>query len=213
MQWQKLRDNSTIRRYKKKAVKPLNLIRQGKAVVPDRTLKEYERRKRLGIPIPGYIEKAVQASRNPKTGKNLKHYKKARQRLMNKRESEHRRNPTPAEKALYKGLKVVYPELRLQKGIMLEVGRFYILDLFLPSCKIAIEADGSSHKNNADYDKHRDALLERKGIKTLRFSNDEIFADIQDVVTRIVREVSIRRGGISFSTNNSPHAAELQAHG
>ena len=213
MDWKRLQANSSIRRFKcKKTKNPLRLIKQGKALIPNRTLKEYERRKRLNIAIPAYIEKAVRASQSPKTGANQKHYQKTRQKLMTRREAEHRRKPTAAEKKLYTALKSICPESRLQKGIMLEVGRFYILDIFLPSIKLAIEVDGSSHTGRQGYDKNRDTLLERKGIKTLRFSNGMVFKDI-DKVLDAIKEVSIRRRGISFSKSNSPQKAELQACG
>ena len=213
MDWKGLKENSKIRQFRKKTKNPLRLIKQGKALLPDRTLKEYARRKQLNIPIPTYIENAVKISLRVKTGKNLERYKKSRKRLMVKREREHRRKPTPAEKKLYAALKSIYPGTRLQKGIMCEGGRFYILDIFLPDWNMAVEVDGSSHGTRRDYDKMRDGILAAKGIMTLRFANTTVFDNIDHVLDSIKSEVSIRRRGISFSISNSPHKAELQAPG
>lgn len=53
--------------------------------------------------------------------------------------------------------------------------KLYILDFYIPSAKLAIEADGSHHyldPKQKSYDKRRDAVLSKqRGLKTLRIPN------------------------------------------
>lgn len=53
--------------------------------------------------------------------------------------------------------------------------RFMLLDFFLPDYNLAVEIDGSSHIGKEKFDSQRDAFLEEKGIKTLRFTNTQVF--------------------------------------
>lgn len=52
----------------------------------------------------------------------------------------------------------------------------YILDFYLPAFKLCIEIDGKSHNNKfqQQYDEVRSSLLAKKGIKTIRFTNEEV---------------------------------------
>lgn len=51
--------------------------------------------------------------------------------------------------------------------------RWYLRDIYVPDLKLVIEIDGSSHNSQVEYDKARDEGLRRKGIKTVRFKNEE----------------------------------------
>jgi len=62
----------------------------------------------------------------------------------------------------------------------------YILDFYCATAKTAIECDGARHDEDADA--RRDGhLWSRKGIQTLRFTNDEIEDAFDDVAARIIR--------------------------
>ena len=50
----------------------------------------------------------------------------------------------------------------------------YIVDFWCPSAGLAIEVDGKSHRGRKAYDSKRDAVLLKKGIITLRFTNSEV---------------------------------------
>lgn len=58
----------------------------------------------------------------------------------------------------------------------------YILDFYCPDKKLAIELDGSQHLNNKEYDQERDNYLLALDIKTVRFWNSEIDANIKGVL-------------------------------
>lgn len=64
----------------------------------------------------------------------------------------------------------------------------YIVDFACPSRKIIIEIDGSQHaeKQHSIRDLTRDRRLEALGWTVLRFWNDDIIRDLENVCTHIV---------------------------
>ncbi|MEA3494092.1 MAG: endonuclease domain-containing protein [Candidatus Margulisiibacteriota bacterium] len=69
----------------------------------------------------------------------------------------------------------------------------FIIDFYSPDLKTAIEVDGGYHleEDQKIYDKERQYIFESIGIKVLRFTNNEIFSDINQVVEKINKETSI----------------------
>jgi very-short-patch-repair endonuclease len=67
----------------------------------------------------------------------------------------------------------------------------YILDFYCPKARLAIELDGNQHakKEEVEYDKHREEFLNLNNIKTIRFWNDEIFNNIESVISKIEAEL------------------------
>ena len=61
----------------------------------------------------------------------------------------------------------------------------YILDFFCFEAKLAIEVDGEIHQNQIEYDEERTTYLESSGLKVLRFKNQDIENNIQDVIEQI----------------------------
>lgn len=109
-------------------------------------------------------------------------------RLNRKRAKALRGSPQPyldklQEKVEQLGIQFVreYPvtmKLRKREGKGL---KSYIIDLYLPSLHIALEADGGHHKDCPKqkwYDEQRDEHLGRKHIKVLRFDNGDITDDL-----------------------------------
>ncbi|GAB4454197.1 MAG: hypothetical protein OHK0029_08570 [Armatimonadaceae bacterium] len=64
----------------------------------------------------------------------------------------------------------------------------YIADFYCHSAALAIEVDGDTH--NADYDTQRDLTFAGKGIRTLRFRNEEVIHSMEIVLAKIENEVS-----------------------
>ncbi len=91
---------------------------------------------------------------------------------------DNRNNPTEAEKVMWSILK------NKQLGFLFlrqkPMGKF-ILDFYCSKLMLAIEVDGDSHDNKKYLDKQRDLYLEQRGIKTIRFTNEEILDDIEKV--------------------------------
>ena len=97
-----------------------------------------------------------------------------------------RKNQTPQESILWARLR--RSQLRCKFKRQYSVGP-YVLDFYAPIKKLAIEIDGSQHLENKEYDKERTSYLSVLGIRVLRFWNNEINANIDGVVNKIVSEL------------------------
>ena len=96
-----------------------------------------------------------------------------------------RRTETPCEMKLWKRL----------KGKQLDGYRFrqqhgfgpYVLDFYCPLLRLCIELDGEVHDSGEvrQKDADRTVFLNENKIKVLRFRNEEIETDIEDVLKRI----------------------------
>lgn len=62
----------------------------------------------------------------------------------------------------------------------------YIVDFLCRELKLIIEIDGSSHNFKVDADTRRQSNLEKEGYFVLRFREQEVRTDINNVVQRIV---------------------------
>jgi len=56
--------------------------------------------------------------------------------------------------------------------------RFVVVDFYCHAGKLAIELDGAAHGGREKIDKYRENLLAYKGIRFLRFKNDEVFTNL-----------------------------------
>lgn len=68
----------------------------------------------------------------------------------------------------------------------------YVLDFYCHAAGLAIEIDGDIHKSRQDYDEFRDEFLYQCGISTIRFTNDEITHNINDVLKAIRQSLEIK---------------------
>jgi very-short-patch-repair endonuclease len=69
---------------------------------------------------------------------------------------------------------------------------YYIVDFCCPRQKVIIEIDGNSHNNTESqgYDHVRTLYLQKLGFRELRFKNEEIDRNINDVIERIVKFIT-----------------------
>jgi len=100
-----------------------------------------------------------------------------------------RRNMTKAEFLLWQKLKAKQLEgvkFRSQYG----VGQF-VVDFYCTELKLAIELDGDSHFQDGaqEYDWERQAFIESVGIRFLRFTNDEVYGNLDGVLERILQKI------------------------
>ena len=105
------------------------------------------------------------------------------------RRIELRKHQTPQEIILWKRLQRHLLEVKFKRQH--SVGP-YILDFYCPERRLAVEVDGSIHKENEEYDKERSIYLEEFGIKTIRFWNHEVDDNIDAVVEIISQELLLR---------------------
>ena len=100
-----------------------------------------------------------------------------------------RKNPTESEKKFWKLLS--YKKLNLKFLRQKPMGKF-ILDFYCSKLMLAIEVDGDSHDNKKYLDKQRDLYLEQRGIKTVRFENEEVLNNINLVKEKLFKVIENR---------------------
>jgi very-short-patch-repair endonuclease len=61
----------------------------------------------------------------------------------------------------------------------------YIADFACTDARLVVEADGSQHADDAEYDAQRERAFARLGWRTLRFWNNEITENMEGVLTVI----------------------------
>jgi len=92
---------------------------------------------------------------------------------------EMRKNPTPAEEKMWQELLRHRPwgyKFTRQKPIW-----SFIVDFYCSKLSLAIELDGEVHKNNKEYDKQRTSFLSSKSISVIRYRNNDIMKNIDNV--------------------------------
>jgi very-short-patch-repair endonuclease len=62
---------------------------------------------------------------------------------------------------------------------------FYIADFYCHFARLVIEIDGEIHSEQIEYDEGREAEMEKYGLKIIRFTNDEVNIDIENVLKKI----------------------------
>ena len=67
----------------------------------------------------------------------------------------------------------------------------YIADFYCASAKLVIELDGVSHDERATYDGRRTRFMESRGLRVIRFTDNEVVQDVDDVVYRVACEVGL----------------------
>ncbi len=70
----------------------------------------------------------------------------------------------------------------------------YIADFYCHKARLVIEVDGSQHftGEGTEADRQRDASMEGDGIRVLRFTNDDVLWNTEDVLDRIQRAMRLR---------------------
>jgi very-short-patch-repair endonuclease len=100
-----------------------------------------------------------------------------------------RKHPTRAEDISWRSL----------RGSRFEGAKFrrqvpvdrYVVDFYCHAAKLAVELDGKLHEWFADYDAGRTEILERLGLRVVRFANDEVCGDLDSVLARIRAELRL----------------------
>ena len=105
--------------------------------------------------------------------------------------NQNRKNPTEAEKKIWNDYlsrdKTGFRFLR-QKPI-----HRFIVDFYCVKLSLAIEIDGDSHDKKKERDKERDKFMEQIGIRTIRFSSDQVLNN-PDYVKSVLIPLLLKRG-------------------
>ncbi|BAY84884.1 hypothetical protein NIES267_43820 [Calothrix parasitica NIES-267] len=72
----------------------------------------------------------------------------------------------------------------------------FVIDFYNPILKLAIEIDGESHfqEGAAEYDKERQIYIESLGITFVRFTNNDVYENLDGVLESIAMKVRELRG-------------------
>jgi very-short-patch-repair endonuclease len=94
-----------------------------------------------------------------------------------------RKEATPQERHLWYDFLCKYP-VRFQRQKAIDS---FVVDFYCHAAKLVIEIDGSQHYEPKEqaYDDQRTSVLNRYGLKVLRFSNREINTDFHAVCEHI----------------------------
>lgn len=65
-----------------------------------------------------------------------------------------------------------------------QIDRF-VIDFYCASHRLAVEVDGSSHDRQVERDEARTELLAARGIRVIRFRNEEVLVGLHEVIARI----------------------------
>ena len=103
-----------------------------------------------------------------------------------------RRSMTKAEAVLWKKLKdrnVFNTRFRRQHPISI-----FIVDFYCHEYKLVIEVDGDIHNDEiaCQYDLGRTEVLNKFGLKVIRFTNNQILYSLDSVIKKIQREITER---------------------
>ena len=95
-----------------------------------------------------------------------------------------RKNPTPAESALWECLKVNALGVKFRRQ---HVVGLFIADFICLPIKLIIETDGGYHQLHDQQisDEERTSWLENRGFTVLRFTNEEVMGNTSNVINRI----------------------------
>ncbi len=93
-----------------------------------------------------------------------------------------RKDPTPAEETLWQGLRKKQLGVKFRRQHAIE--RF-IVDFYCREAGLVIEVDGPIHQYTVEEDAIRQQFLESQGLRVLRFANDQVFNDLENVLATI----------------------------
>lgn len=99
---------------------------------------------------------------------------------------ELRKNQTPTEKFLWQNLR------RKSMGCVCRrqhsIGN-YVVDFFFPSKLLIVEVDGKIHEKQKQKDFRREQFLKSVGCKVMRFTNEEVLRNLENVLRLILTEL------------------------
>ncbi len=110
--------------------------------------------------------------------------------VLKDRRRDLRKNLTDAERKLW--LKLRNKQLYGLKFFRQYGAGSYILDFFCPAVKLAVELDGGQHAQprQISYDKNRTLFLKSRGIKIIRFWDDDVLKNTEGVLLEISRNLT-----------------------
>lgn len=88
---------------------------------------------------------------------------------------KNRKTPSPLEKMMQEFLTAHKVKYEFQKPCCIYkdgvITQFFVVDFYIPSCKVIIETDGKFHDNQEEYDEYRTKMIRKQHpkVKVLRW--------------------------------------------
>jgi very-short-patch-repair endonuclease len=79
-----------------------------------------------------------------------------------------------------------------------------VADFYCHAAKLVVELDGKQHEWFSSYDAGRTEVLERLGVRIIRFTNEEVGDDIESVLARFRAELRLPFGRGSVPSPPTP---------
>jgi very-short-patch-repair endonuclease len=67
----------------------------------------------------------------------------------------------------------------------------FVVDFYCHAAKLVVELDGKQHEWFSDYDAGRTEVLERVGLRVIRFTNAAVCDDLDSALSRIYAELRL----------------------
>ena len=99
------------------------------------------------------------------------------------RAKELRQDMTDAERLLWESLR--HNQLEGWHFRRQQVIDGFIVDFYCHRKGLVVEVDGGIHHQHPNYDMERDRLMCQRGLRVLRFANDEVTSNLAGVLQRI----------------------------
>jgi very-short-patch-repair endonuclease len=119
-----------------------------------------------------------------------------------------RRNMTPAEKRLWVRLRNNRADGYHFRRQQIIAG--FIVDFYCHEVSLIIELDGAVHEINKEADLQRETILQEMGFRIIRFRNEEVIDNIEEVVSEIERRCV---SDLTPSLPQSPSSPSLKGRG
>ena len=107
-----------------------------------------------------------------------------------------RKNPTEAEKRLWKHLR--HRQLDGYKFYRQFPFPPYFADFLCREGKLVVEVDGGQHAEDAAYDQERTRYMERHGYTVLRFWNNEVLSNTEGVLMIVAQKLKALTPALSL---------------
>ena len=108
--------------------------------------------------------------------------------LLIEKAQEMRANPTQAEAALWQQLKSKQLNDKFRQQHLIDD---FIVDFVCLSKNLIIEVDGKIHDDQIEKDEERTKILENLGYKVIRFKNEEVISNVDEVISKIKKELEL----------------------
>lgn len=102
---------------------------------------------------------------------------------LKERRQELRNKAPAAERLLWDKLKNSQLGFKFRRQYSIDG---YVVDFYCTKLRLSIELDGKTHETSQIYDKYRTRWLNAFNIKVIRFTNKEVFENINEVIKSIL---------------------------